>query len=524
MNIKHLIGLVDKLYSDKLRLDLLRQEIAENFYPQRADFTRTRIMGEEFSDNLSTSYTILIRRELADQIGSMLRPETKQWFKAGIKFSDKVDNESKRFLEFTEKTQRKIMYDPVAMLAQVAKQADNDFAAFGEAVLSVRLNKNRDALLYRSWHLRDVVWSENEEGQHAIVARKWKPTNRDLVTIFGDKVSARVSDRVDKHPFERVDCLHIEVESNIYDIKSGKMQFVSIYYDRQNSHLIEETATRRREYIIPQWEKPCDSQYAYSPSTITALADARMIQAMTYTLLEAGEKSTNPPLIATKGAVSGDIAIYAGGISWLNEEYDERLGSALRPIPQDYSGIPNGMEMIRDARDLLAQAFYLNKLTLPVNNGDMTAYEVSKRVDEYIRGALPLFAPMEPSYNGRLCSATFDLLIDNGAFGADIPESLQGREIEFTFESPLHDSIEAQKSQIFIQSGELIRAAAELDPGALAVPDTINGLRDALASLGAPASWVNSRETVEQKVKEQQQKIERQEALDQIEQGVKVVG
>ncbi|QZN96684.1 portal protein [Symbiopectobacterium purcellii] len=66
-----------------------------------------------------------------------------------------------------------------------------------------------------------------------------------------------------------------------------------------------------------------------------------------------------------------------------------------------------------DVRNMIHQAFYLNSLTLP-NTSGMTAYEVSQRVQEYIRQATPLFAPMEPEYNGDLCDMTFSKLMRAG--------------------------------------------------------------------------------------------------------------
>jgi hypothetical protein len=45
---------------------------------------------------------------------------------------------------------------------------------------------------------------------------------------------------------------------------------------------------------------------------------------MTLTLLEAGEKFTNPPMIAVQEAIRSDVAIYAGGITWVDKDYDER--------------------------------------------------------------------------------------------------------------------------------------------------------------------------------------------------------
>jgi len=51
--------------------------------------------------------------------------------------------------------------------------------------------------------------------------------------------------------------------------------------------------------------------------------------------------------------------------------------------------------MAQASRQGMLQAFYLNKLNLPQRAPEMTAYEVDHRIQEYIRGALPIFEPMK---------------------------------------------------------------------------------------------------------------------------------
>jgi len=52
-------------------------------------------------------------------------------------------------------------------------------------------------------------------------------------------------------------------------------------------------------------------------------------------------------------------------------------------------------ELVERQMAILAEAFYINKLRLPPPQGDMTAFEVGQRVEEYVRAALPLFEPMD---------------------------------------------------------------------------------------------------------------------------------
>nr|VUD29884.1 Bacteriophage head to tail connecting protein [Raoultella sp. NCTC 9187] len=102
------------------------------------------------------------------------------------------------------------------------------------------------------------------------------------------------------------------------------------------------------------------------------------------------------------------------------------------------SNLPAGLNIRDDVRVMISQAFYLDKLTLP-SSREMTAYETAQRVQEYIRQALPIFAPIEYEYSGDLCEITFSLLMrgEHSDSPHDIPESLRGQDVQFTFESPL---------------------------------------------------------------------------------------
>lgn len=521
MDIKQLKGVVEKLFTDRSTYVMLLQEIAENFYPERADFTVRRTHGTEFAGNLMTSYPILTRRDLGDQIGQMLRPTEKEWFKMAPEDSDRENNEANRWLERTTGIQRKAMYSRGAMFNRATKEADHDFAAFGQCVISCRLNKNADSLLYRNWHLRDVVWQENEEGKIGLIGRKWKPTVRDLVTLFKGNVHPKVTEKVEKTPFEKVDCYHIICDADMYSDDSNGKPYWSIFYDCENYHILEAVAVWNQEYVIPRWQTVSGSQYAYSPATITALPDARLIQSMTYALLEAGEKAVNPPMVATQDVVRSDVSIYAGGVTWVDQEYDERLGDALRPVTQDLRGLPFGDQMAADSRMMIAQAFYLNKLNLPQRAPEMTAYEVGQRIQEYIRGALPIFEPMENEYNGGLCELSFDVLMRAGAFGSvhDIPPSLRGSDVQFKFQSPLHDAIEQQKGQKFLEAKALLAEAIDIDQSSVYLLDAGTALRDALDGVGVPANWINSESIVKEMTAERAAEQQAALALEQMQQG-----
>lgn len=525
MNLEQLREMVDKLFQDRMSYMILQQEISEHFYPQRADFTVTRTLGTEFANDLMTSYPVLTRRDLGDQIGQMLRPTATPWFKMVPKGGEKTNNEGKRWLEMANIKMRNAMYTRPAQFNKATKQGDHDFATFGLEVLTCRPNKAVDNLLYRNWHPRDVAFATDEEGKMLIVARKWKPYAYELKSLFGDKAGPKVERMLQKNQhLTKVPCYHIMVRSEMYDDNSRGRPWFSLYFNCEHEHLMESVPVWVNEYIISRWQTVSGSQYPFSPATITALPDARLLQSMTYTLLEAGEKAVNPPMVATEDVIRSDMAMYAGGVTWVDKDYDEKLGDALRPITRDIRALPFGQDMLMDSRMLLAQAFFLNKLTLPERAPEMTAYEVGQRIQEYIRGALPIFEPMEDERNGQVCETTFETLFRLGVFGSprDIPPQLFHDGIDFEYMSPLHDAIEEQKGQKFLESKALIAEALDLDRGAAYVMDARTALRDALTSVGIPPSWLHPKEAVEEMVEDAAEAESQQMQLEQMVQGSEV--
>lgn len=232
------------------------------------------------------------------------------------------------------------------------------------------------------------------------------------------------------------------------------------------------------------------------------MPDARMLQQISLTLLEAGQKAVDPPLKVTKDVV-GAVNTYPGGLTWVDEEYDERLGPAIEPI---VGGNPPalawGERKEEKIESMLADMFYLSKLSLPPAevDGDMTKWEAQQRVEEYIRGALPLFELMEVEYNGGLCEETFQQCLDLNLFGPmnDIPAALRGQEVRWRFESPLQEAHERAKAQAFMQVANLTQIAAAADPSVIHDVNIGKGLRDAVTGSGAPADWLVPLEQAQQ--------------------------
>jgi hypothetical protein len=243
-----------------------------------------------------------------------------------------------------------------------------------------------------------------------------------------------------------------------------------------------------------------------------------MLQQMTLTLIEIGQKIVDPPMIAVGDAIQGGTNLYAGAINWVDPDYDERTGEVLRPITLNGEGLQWGTEYVDKIERVLNEAFFLNVLNLPEFDGKaMTAYEVSERMKEYIRRATPLFEPMDLEYNGRLCQTTFDMLERMGAFGShlDRPPLLHGQKIAFKFSNPLVQAEAEARTMSFTKMAQLLGAAMQFDPTLRADVNFGKAFHGAYEGTGAPAEWLEEEKRAEAiKAQARAQQAAAQQAAD----------
>src|SRR5262249_2147733 len=153
-------------------------------------------------------------------------------------------------------------------------------------------------LLYRCRHLRDVAWKEGVTRQIDTVFAKDKPTAIELNRLFRGRIHRSVAEKLEREPFHEVNGWHAVIPSDLYREKPGgreiRQPWVSLYIDVDNdNHELECVGQWTRGYVVPRWQTVSGSQYAHSAAMVAALPDARLLQAVSLVLLEAGEKSVN---------------------------------------------------------------------------------------------------------------------------------------------------------------------------------------------------------------------------------------
>lgn len=511
-NARELVTIGDRLFTKKAQLDELWQTLAEQVYPERANFTVSRIEGDEYVRDLYESGPAQNRRDLAGAIGAILRPRGKEWFRPQPVDEWRRTDRAMEWCDWARDILRRVLYTERSRFQKTMADADDDFVTFGNSLPILTEDPDRNGFLFELSHLKNNAWSQNRYSVVDVNHRKFKWEIRQVAQKWGESKLTEAQKKIlEKNPHQEVEIRHVVMPADDYGPyakvarKYKGRPFASIYINTDGQNVLSEGGYFEFPYLHRRWRVPDDSVYGYSPASMLGLVDARVLQSQARVILDAGELAVAPPLLAKRDAILGGVNNYAGSVTWIDTEYDERFGEAIRAM-ENGADVRLGLEMKVDTRNILQAAWYLNKLALP-SDGNMTAYEVSERIAEYIRSAGPIFEPFEAD-NARILDTLFSMMLRLGYLGPieSIPPEVRGGEIKFEFDTPVSQAYQRVKVMRAKEVIEVVGPIMQIDP---AIRDNYNldkMARDTTMNLGADASWLVPEDQVKAKREQDAQK------------------
>lgn len=511
-----LVTFCEQVFKPHQEMFHMWDSIARNLMPQYATFFSPYY--QNYASGLATSTPITMFRDLSDSVGTVLRHG--DWFNNVVTGVEEGD-EGYDWLQKAKIVMKQNM-SPISGFNTSSKIHDKQYQLWGNSPKSITLNKNRDGLLYKTHRLQDVAWTVNYAGQVEAVVRKDIPTYHQASKLFKPeqlhtKFNAKVNSKSDK--FDKCDLRHIVMPSEMYGDPEITEEYVAIWFDIENGHKIECIGMNYNQYIISLHFPIPGTPFAFSPIADTALIDARSLQLMTNTLMDAAERYVRPPIIATKSAVIGSLDLTGRAATWVDQDYDERMGDPLRTLDMGGAGAyPIGSDMHDRMVNQLGEDMYKNKLTLPEPRA--TATEWLDAMEAYRLGVEPILQPVVDNDSAKTCDLTFEILMQNNMFGSpeDIPQSLQGKDVEFEFMSPLTETEDQKAITKYARSLELIANTMGIYPEVKDNFEPNTALRDTFKAQGNPAHWIVPEDVVEKKLAEGQQKQELMEGAAMAEQ------
>ncbi|MFQ5619453.1 MAG: portal protein [Rhodospirillales bacterium] len=480
------------------------QELAEVMLPRRASFTTDGRPGDKRTSNIYDSVPMLARRGLSAAIAGLLRPKTTRWLK--IEPADKQlaeDDAVKAWIDDSDDRLFRAIYAPEARFIKATHEVDDDLVTFGSGCLFVGEGRDLNRLLFRSFHLKDCFPAENEEGAIDTMHVVMLLTARQAVQRYGEEnVGAKVKEALNGSPKEQdrkfrfIWAVQPREERDAGRRANTDMAFASRIIQTDAEHLVGESGFQEFPFMFPRWDTASGELFGRSPGML-ALPDAKTLQAMGKTILVAGQKAADPPLLMPSDSIIGAPRTFPGG----NTYYDAEVARDFRGRPpivplNTGTNLPITLEMQNATREQVWAAFFKNVFQPLLDKTGMTATEVLERRDEFLRTAGPAFEALEGDYTAPLVERAFNIAQRGGGF-LPAPEALNGREVKFKFVSPVEQARKQVEAAGMSRFFELIAPLVQFQPE---IMDNLDGdeiVRDAPDVSGMPRRWLRSKGRVE---------------------------
>lgn len=359
------------------------QEIAQRVYPSAAEFQGSRTPGQKNNQFILDSTAALALERFASAVNGYVTPSNQRYLAAETDNEElNKDPEVKQWLEQVTNIVFSVRYSDLARFESQMNEVYMSLGAFGTGCLFVD-DKIGRGIIYKSIHLNQIYFAENEDGVIDRTNRKYKETYRNICSEWGDKVKLpeKILTACEKTPNEKIELLHV-VRPN-KNKKGGYlgpqgMDFESVYLIPQEKFELERGGYRTFPYAISRYITQSEEIYGRSPA-MTVLPDVKLLQEIQKTFIRQAQMNAEPPLLLQEdGALTGfkmtPAALNFGGVDEQGRQLVHPLNTGSQP--------EMAMELQDQKRKHINDAFLITLFQVLVDNPTMTAYEVMQRMQE----------------------------------------------------------------------------------------------------------------------------------------------
>jgi hypothetical protein len=339
--------------------------------------------------------------------------------------------------------------------------------------LPLKLDGTFGGFFFKAWHLARVAFEENQYGIVDRIYRKFQFTKQQAMERWGKHTPKLIVES--NQPDKKFDIYHIirpragakPVTSLLVPIKD--MPFESLYVFKASGEVVERGGYMEFPNHVTRWSKMPGEKYGRGPGHL-AIPDIRTLNRMVELGLTAIARGIAPPIFAERRNIFGSLNLKPNGVTQVADiskirEFVTQARSDLYQFTKD------------DYRNSIRQAFFLDKLLLPPREevGEMTAFEVARRIEQTQRVLGPTFGRLNQEFLQPLVLRSFKMMLRGGAF-AEPPQSVleRGLNIEVKFVNALARSQQIEEVSAINQWTQILGQLAQLEQFQTAATDLID--------------------------------------------------
>jgi hypothetical protein len=499
------------------------EEISFYILPQQRSFSTSWSPGADRNENrVYDSTAIEANERLATRMHEALTSPASIWFRLGFENSTLDNNDAAReWLDDCEKRIRVAlaasnfdaimgqMYLDLGALGSAAINCDEKPPEYGEDSLTVF-----NGLMFQQMHLEGVACAENAAGSVDDIMYRFNMTAEQCYQKWDDKAPKRALEAMEQgKPDTEIKVVLCRFKRYLDQKPEGLLQpqerpWAAVWVDMHTKEIIEDGGSYERSSFLARWRSRSLEIMGYGPGQ-RALPTVRTINEAERLELAAWAKVIDPPLKTTANNVVGDVDLRAAGITVVRKMEDLDQWN-LRP------DINHHMIQLEDKRYQVREIFRYHSLELPPREqvGEMTAYEVAKRVEQVYRALGPTVVQMQADILNPLMQRVFGIMYRKGAL-MPVPQVLENQPLNVTYVGPMalaQKATEIEAMDRFV--ADALALAQSGYPDALDIVDFDQMQRYKAKLMGVPAIVTRSTEEVIEIRAERQAEMEQMQAQE----------
>lgn len=514
VDVEAILRLQSQAESDRRNFESLWRDVAERVRPTSNIFqNQIRSPGQRINQRVFDSTAALALERYASALESVISPRTQRWHKFQI--PELKDNHNVQvYLDEVTDIVFNRRYNPRANFGSQAFESYMSLGLFGNQVMFIDEDPVH-GLRYKSCHIGYVWFFENHQGIVDMVHRKRPWTARQIAQKFGtDKLPATVKGALEKAPEATFDVLHHvgPREDFVYGRRDFRgMPIQSCYILCEGKVVLSEGGYRSFPYAVSRCVTAPDEKYGRGPA-MTIYPDIMTLNEMSKTILRAGQKTVDPPVLLTEDGLVRAFDLRAGALNYggLNDRGEPMAKPFLNGARIDI-----GLEMEDQRRKVINDAFLITLFQILVETPEMTATEALIRAQE--KGALlaPVMGRQQYEWQVPQIGREIDILSRRGDIPPPPDEILEmGGLMNVEFTSPLNRLQRAEDGVGILRTLDAINPVAQIDPTVLDSFDPDEMLRVLADVNGAPAKIFRTRDQVKALRENRQQQADSQRLLE----------
>lgn len=458
---KDIIRRYDALKGDRHNWENYWQNLAYHIMPHKAYFTREKVTGEALPTDLYDSTSVYANQVFAAGLHGYLTNPSSKWFMVATQNRDLMEKkENALWLKAAEDKIYSVLNS--SNFNQQIHEAYLDLGCLGTAVFYEEEDE-RDIIRFYARQLSECLIAEDSRERVNEVIRNFELTALQARDMFGSNAGKAVLKAIEKKDYtSKFVFLHAVYERYDRDITkkdATNKPFASIWVNKDEQKKVKEGGYDEFPYMAVRFSKTSDQVYGYSGGMVS-FADIKMLNRMSRTTIKGAEKAVAPTIILPHDGYVLPFDLRANKVNYKRKRTS--VDEKIETIPVGNVGL--GLEMENQRREMIQKSFFVDLFLMLTNQKNMTATEVTERVQEKMLVIGPILGRLMTELLDPIINRTLLILLKNGHLPKP-PVGLQGAVTEIEYISPL------AKAQKFNELNSINNTMAALEGMATIQPD-----------------------------------------------------